>query len=261
MRLAIAVPETHVSAPVLDAGLETNTRLNEALLRDGSVPTFTRAVQAGRVQWKPEPPGEERFDHAKLVMGRGWGDCDDLAPWHAASLRVTGEDPGARSVAIRSGPNRWHAIVRRSDGRLEDPSRAAGMGHRVQGVCGAVLPMMFRSYPGVDGDETRPALAVRRWGPLWQGRVDLPWSQTDYALTALHTAPVASQAVVGAIYGAVKSARLAGVASKDAVKRLGTIAGLLQGADPRKLAAVVGRDYVLGAGELLSKCGDIFATW
>jgi hypothetical protein len=263
MRLAITVPEKHVSAPVLNAGLETNTRINEALLRDGTVPTFKRAVAAGRVRWQPEPPGEERFDHAQLVLGRGHGDCDDIAPWAAASYRVTGEDPGARSVAIRSGPNRWHAIVQRSSGALEDPSRDAGMGHKVLGVCGAVLPPMFRAYPGtVNGaDAPRPSLAVRKWGPIWQGRVDLPWNQTDYALTALHKAPTASQAIVGAVYGACKAGRLSGVASPDGVKRLATIAGLLQGASPRELASVVGGAYVRGAGDLLNRCGDLFNSW
>jgi hypothetical protein len=263
MRLAVTIPEQHVSAGVLNAGLETNTRVNEALLRAQQVPTFRQAMQRGLYRWRPEPPGEERFDHAGITIRRGWADCDDIAPHAAASYRVTGEDPGARAVAVRSGPNRWHAVVQRSSGQLEDPSRTAGMGHRVLGVCGAVLAPMFRGQPaGVNGDdEARPAVAVRRWGKLWQGRVDLPWNETDYSLTALHEAPTAPTALVGAIRGVTAAGGLMGVGSRDARARLAAITGLLQRQDPRALARVVGPDMVNGAGSLLAQCGDIFNAW
>src|SRR4051812_16639207 len=109
MRIQVAVPEAHVEAPVLNAALESVTALNESMLRTGEIPTFTEAVKAGRVRWQPEPPGQEHFDHAKRVLQRGWGDCDDIAPFYAAELRATGQDPGARAVAKRSGPKRWHA--------------------------------------------------------------------------------------------------------------------------------------------------------
>src|SRR5262245_39874367 len=100
MRVNVAIPEAHVTRPVLDAALEATTRLNEQLLKEGVVPPFRKAVNA--VRWKPEPPGDEHFDHAAVVLGRGWGDCDDLAPWHAASLRATGEDPGAKAFVKKS---------------------------------------------------------------------------------------------------------------------------------------------------------------
>lgn len=134
MRLRIAIPEEHVTSQVLDAGLETLTRLDERLLKSGHAPPFTDAIKGRNgVRWKPEPPGEEHFDHAAMVHGRKWGDCDDLAPWKAAELRVTGEDPGATAVVKKSGPRRWHAIVKRSDGSFEDPSKDAGMGSGVNG--------------------------------------------------------------------------------------------------------------------------------
>ena len=118
MDLSVAVPEAKVSKEVLEPALESVTRLNERMIEKGEVPTAEDAIDHDGVRWKPEPPGAERFDHAGLVMRRKWGDCDDLAPWHAASLRVTGEDHGAQAIVYPSGPGRWHAVVRRSDGSI-----------------------------------------------------------------------------------------------------------------------------------------------
>lgn len=165
MRLAIAIPEEHVTPAVLDSGLEATTRLDEQLIASG-VPTFRKAVQGGRIKWAPEPPGEERFDHATTVIQRGWGDCDDLAPWHAAGLRATGEDPDAFARVVKSGPRTWHAVVQRSDGSLDDPSREAGMGHAL-GVVGAVKRALARG--------ARPSIAVRPIGGHFVARADLPW--------------------------------------------------------------------------------------
>src|SRR5688500_20274308 len=118
MRVNVAIPESHVKKPVLDAALEATTRLDESLLSSGSVPLFTRAQKRGR--WKPEPPGQEHFDHAGLVTERGHGDSNDRAPRHAASLRVPGDGPGARSVARRSRRTMRHASVHGSDGRFDE---------------------------------------------------------------------------------------------------------------------------------------------
>jgi hypothetical protein len=216
MRVNVAIPEEHVTAPVLNAALEATTRLNEVMLDKGKLPLFRDAKDA--VRWKPEPPGDEHFDHGAMVLKRGWGDCDDLAPWHAASLRATGQDRGAQAVVKQVAPKRWHAVVQRSDGRIEDPSRAAGMpGQGSAQISGGVLPHL----PGTSAVvgtyyENRPRLAVRpvfdRDGQheSWESRTDLPWhwlpgkTPTDIAMVSLHRAPTASQAVVGSIRGAVR---------------------------------------------------------
>src|SRR5437899_3720477 len=109
MRLRIAVPEQHVEPNVIDAALEAVTRLDEHMIRSGSVPTFDAAHT--QVKWRPENMGDEHFDHAETVLKRGWGDCDDLAPWKAATLRATGEDPGAVARVVPTGPNTFHALV------------------------------------------------------------------------------------------------------------------------------------------------------
>jgi hypothetical protein len=77
------------------------------------------------VRYREEPPtyvtfsdGQQRaveeFASAAIVLGRLWGDCDDLAPYHAASLRHTGEDEGATAIVKRSGV--WiHFQIRRGE--------------------------------------------------------------------------------------------------------------------------------------------------
>lgn len=273
MRINVAVPEAFVGPPVLNAALEGVTKLNEALIEDGKVPLFKDALH--KVRWKPEPPGDEHFDHAGVVFGRGWGDCDDLAPWHAASLRATGQDPGARAIVKRSGAKRWHAVVKRSDGKIDDPSAAAGMHEyaRAHGIMGAGLPMMF--YPhayhshvqgaGVGSFIMRPQLAMRpvrspygRIPEAWQSRVDIPWhwtpgrSKTDVAMVSLHASPVSSQSIVGACRGAVALGEANDVPD-DILDRIDCIADACEGASWEELADDYGPEHATAAGELV--CG------
>jgi hypothetical protein len=260
MEIAIAVPEGHVTKPVLDGALEGVTRLNESLLEAGTVPTFREVVH--QVRWRPEPPGAERFDHAAKVLGRGHGDCDDLAPWHAASLRVTGEDPGANAVVYQSGPKRWHAVVQRSDGRIEDPSREAGMGSGVSGVAGAVFAPMHHAAVVGGAYVVRPELAVRPTGRGgWEARVDIPWNWTpgespaDVALTTLHQTPVAAQAVVGACRAAVRLGEESGYAFDEHLDRVDCLADAIEGWDFQDLAEVYGDEE---AEEVLGIVGSLF---
>lgn len=261
MRVNVAIPEAHVSRPILDAALEATTRLDESLLKKGVVPPFRTAVNA--VRWKPEPPGDEHFDHAAVVLGRGWGDCDDLAPWHAASLRVTGEDPGAKAFVKRSGPNRWHAVVQRSNGKVDDPSKEAGMG-RTNGVLGGHLPLMMRPRAGVVGGTyvARPQLALRpvvdRTGEVeaWQARADLPWhwipgrSPNDVAMVSLHASPVSSQAVTGACEGLINIGEANDV-DREILRRAACISDATQGATWEELADCYGNEHATAAGQLV----------
>jgi hypothetical protein len=231
MRLQIGIPEGEVDEPILNAALESVTRLDERLVGQGIVPTFHQALQSHGIQWRPEPPGAERFDHAAKVIKRGWGDCDDLAPWRAASMRHTGEDPGATAIVVPSGPNKWHAVVQRSDGKMEDPSREAGMGRKVVGQCPPVCAPMFRAGAGVVGDYGGPraAIAIRPNGGRWEARTDLPWSDTDASLVALQRSPVAAQALVGSMVGACLIGESAGVADPEEQSVLMALADILSG--------------------------------
>jgi hypothetical protein len=262
MRVNVAIPEAHVSEPVLNAALEATTRLNEAMLANGEVPTFDDGLR--HVKWKPEPPGAEHFDHAAKVLERGWGDCDDLAPWEAASLRHTGEDPGAVAVVRRSGPKSWHAIVKRGDGSLHtDPSRRAGMGQPHE-YRGAVVPLMPGRVSGVNGVGAyliRPQLALRPVRGGYQARTDIPWhyksdptqtpSATDYAMVSLHAEPVASTALTGSIDGAIELARAAGFAHPEHVRRLECLADAIEGYGFNELADIYGEEHALAAHQVV----------
>lgn len=118
---AKAILDIPVSAASYAAGIEGLTRIDERLLSEGG---FRPLYQSG-VVYKREP--RDVWRHVGDVQGSGWGDCEDLAAWRAAELRVSGEDPGARVVVYQSGPRKFHAIVGRSDGTTEDPSRRLGM--------------------------------------------------------------------------------------------------------------------------------------
>jgi hypothetical protein len=272
MRINVAVPEAQVTKPVLDSALESVTRLDEQLIASGSVLPFRNALRRDKIRWKPEEPGDEHFDHAGIVQRRKWGDCDDLAPWHAASLRASGEDPDAVAVVRRSGPTRWHAYVERSDGTTDDPSREAGMGKKPEGVVGAVLPVMFNptELQGVGDDLgeyiVRPSIALRP-APrnAWQARVDLPWHEqeqrihlpTDYAMTTLHGHAHAAQALVGALEGAAKLGLAGGYAHPDHIARIGAICDTIDGVAYEDIAACYGEAHAQAAdqfvGSFLSK--------
>jgi hypothetical protein len=176
MRIRLALPDDIVGPATIAAALEASTVANEALAKRGSLPDLDRAIRDGHVVWKPEPFLDgEHFDLAPEVLRRGWGDCDDLAPWLAAQLRHEGED--ARAVAIRSGPTRYHAVVEREDGQILDPSRWAGMGaksdKRVSGqIYGQISPPGWNSM----------ALIPHSNG--WGARADLAWDGDDQIASA-----------------------------------------------------------------------------
>ena len=257
MRINVAIPEAHVKKPVLDAALEAVTRLNEDLIATGKSPTSRQLIAQG-ARWEPEKPGDEHFDHGGLISARGHGDCDDWAPLHAATLRVTGEDPGAKAIVRKSGPKRWHAIVQRSNGTIDDPSLAAGMpGPGTLGVIGASLPMMTRpERANVSGTFiATPHLALRPMGgrhgqvESWQARTDLPWhwhptgTPSDLAMVTLHQSPVSSQAVVGALRGAWQLGMASRTAHPEQLKRLSALADACEGCPYEELEQRYGKQH------------------
>lgn len=204
MRLRLGIPKglsRRDMASALNAALEASTAGQAPLIASGRLPTFVQGLRAKGIRWKPEPPGDEHFDMASTVMRRGWGDCDDLAPWHAASLRATGEDEDARAVVKPSGPGRWHAVVVRGDGDIEDPSLAAGMPSRpqVNGALvagGALAPAWSPMFP--DG---RMAIAVHPYLNGWAARIDAPDAEEEFDWSAVRTGRTPAAAVNGCIAG------------------------------------------------------------
>jgi hypothetical protein len=111
----------------IKAILDAQVRINQIYLSTHHVPPLYKAG----VRYENEPDnGIEEFACIEPVLKRGWGDCDDLAPWLCAELRNQGENAKIRIQWKRqpSGRKLFHIVVRRGDGTIEDPSRILGMG-------------------------------------------------------------------------------------------------------------------------------------
>lgn len=113
----------HVIKLILDA----QVKINQIYLRTHSVPPLYKS--GVRYQNEPVDGSCEEFATIEPVYTRGWGDCDDLAPWRCAELRNNGEKAKIRIQWKRqkSGRKLFHIVVRRGDGSIEDPSRILGM--------------------------------------------------------------------------------------------------------------------------------------
>lgn len=107
--------------------LEALTTVNLLFLHTHHVPPL---YQAGvRYQNEPNHWPIESFDSIPEVISRGWGDCDDLAPWRCAELRKAGERAKIRIQWKRLPEGKlFHIVVRRENGTIEDPSLILGMG-------------------------------------------------------------------------------------------------------------------------------------
>jgi hypothetical protein len=86
------------------------------------------SIYSAGVRYRAEPRGSERWQLPRETEREGSGDCEDLASWLCAQLRVTGEDTRATVTTYQSAPGIRHCVVRRGNGTIEDPSRRLGMG-------------------------------------------------------------------------------------------------------------------------------------
>lgn len=111
----------------LDAVLEGLTGLNATIMASPGA-KFPLLYEAD-VWWMSEPVTvEDWYNVAEVLRRRDEGlgsDCEDLAAYRAAELRVFLGEP-AQAVAVAIRPGHYHAVVRRADGTLEDPSRICG---------------------------------------------------------------------------------------------------------------------------------------
>lgn len=110
--------------PILDA----NVKVNRLYL--ATHPKTPSIYRAGVVYREEDPrQGYEDFAIIPAIIKRGWGDCDDLAPWLCAELQQRGE-PAKIRIQWKRFPGRgrlFHIVVRRANGQIEDPSRRLGM--------------------------------------------------------------------------------------------------------------------------------------
>jgi len=128
--------------------LEALVKVNQGFLRTHNVPPLYKSgvrygeEPAGALIFKTAGSGAVESNFAKNINGqveefadiatiisRGWGDCDDLAPWRCAELREAGEKAKIRiQWKTTKAGKLFHIVVRRGDGSVEDPSAVLGMG-------------------------------------------------------------------------------------------------------------------------------------
>ncbi len=117
---------------VLCALLEALTTANVAyLLKHPHTPNL---YESG-VRYEEEPPGRDEWQDIPDTIARRTGDCEDLACWRVAELRVRGRQMRAMhgvTVSDLPGPDgklvtTFHIRVVHQDGTTEDPSRVLGM--------------------------------------------------------------------------------------------------------------------------------------
>lgn len=106
--------------------------VNETLLRAyPKIPDIYALGAAGKLRYEPEN-GTEEWQDILTTIKKGFGDCEDLACWRIAELRVRYGIHARPYIKWNDAhPNgRFHAVVELPDGRIEDPSAALGMGGR-----------------------------------------------------------------------------------------------------------------------------------
>lgn len=106
----------------VQALLEGLARVCVVQIRSGRV---SAKLYASGVRYQREPMGRERWQSAVETLRRGAGDCEDLVAWRVAELRCGGE--WAEPMVYSPRPGLLHCVVKRSHGRIEDPSKKLGM--------------------------------------------------------------------------------------------------------------------------------------
>lgn len=119
--------EAHLDGPLTRAGLLPWVYALAAwdvdwLRRNPRAPK----LYASGVRYRPDPIGSaEDFRTVPRVLAAGSGDCDDLAAWRVAELRLQGVRAHPDVIKIKQGL--WHVFVRLPGGGAEDPSAHLGM--------------------------------------------------------------------------------------------------------------------------------------
>ena len=112
-------------AAVLETFFEEQTRANMVYLL--AHPNTPRLYNSGVKYQREGTP--EIWKDIPTALRDGWDDCEGLAAWLAAEMRVLDGRKGATVKLIRQGKRRyWHAIVEDVlSGEKFDPSKKLGM--------------------------------------------------------------------------------------------------------------------------------------
>ena len=105
---------------------EALVKLNMIQMKRSRIPAlYESGVRYSREAAPARGPRHERFQTAAQVLRNRKGDCEDLAAYRVAELRLRGI--AARPWVIRASGRVFHVQVRYPDGRIEDPSARLGM--------------------------------------------------------------------------------------------------------------------------------------
>ena len=125
-----AIPDGYKTG-ILQMLLEALTMANVAYLL--AHPETPPLYHAG-VRYLEEPPGVDDWQDIPDTLAKRTGDCEDLACWRVAELRIRGDLGATRGISVADIPDRsgeivrtYHITVIRGDGVAEDPSRLLGM--------------------------------------------------------------------------------------------------------------------------------------
>ena len=117
--------DMRLSGPAeIAAGCNGLALVNLSQLRGGMRGRWRGVYRTCR--YRREPPHADHWQTIRDLARSRAGDCEDLAAARCAELWQAG-DRRARCVIKLVRPGLMHVVVRRGDGRLEDPSRSLGM--------------------------------------------------------------------------------------------------------------------------------------
>lgn len=139
----------------------------DACVRDLQRSPRPPIYQAG-VRYRRDDPGE-RWQLPSETAAQGGGDCEDLASWRCAELRLGGES--CRVVVLRTGPRVLHAVVERASGKIEDPSKRLGMGRA-------------RAREGLGAMGSNLTWKIRKTTDGWEGEATVPLPAGGAAVSA-----------------------------------------------------------------------------
>lgn len=88
------------------------------------------ALYDSGVRYQREKPKRERWQTLGETYQLKQGDCEDLTIARVAELRERFGEARARPKVYRTRGTLLHAVVKRADGTIEDPSRILGMGRK-----------------------------------------------------------------------------------------------------------------------------------
>lgn len=119
--------DASISLRVLGALIDALVFADEEWLR---AHPETPLLYASGVRYLEEPPGLEDFQDVPTTLAMGIGDCEDLAAWRVAELRVrygVNAYPVIHPQMQKNGSFLYHITVRAPGYADEDPSSVLGM--------------------------------------------------------------------------------------------------------------------------------------